>query len=142
MRYFSQKNGLMDSYSFKNWIELWYSEVPKKSNGPWLLTMDNCGGHESEFALPGLRIELLPLRSTAKYQPLDLGLIAHRKICYRSNLLGGTINLMLKGNHELETFLRAHSKEFMVYETDSAQLLEMLWRYLMNCGMLHHVLQL
>ena len=57
--------------------------------------MDNCESHESEIALPGLRIEFLPPRSTAKYQTLDLGLISHSNIRYRSNLLRMTINVML-----------------------------------------------
>ena len=45
--------------------------------------MDNFGGHESDIVLPGLRIELLPPQSTAKYQTLDLGLVSHNKINYR-----------------------------------------------------------
>ena len=60
--------------------------------------MDNCGGHELDISLPGLRIESLPLRITAKYQPLDLGLFAHSKIRYRSLLLRFTIDVMLRKN--------------------------------------------
>ena len=58
--------------------------------------MGNCGGRKSEIALPGLRIEFLPPRSTAKYQSLDLGLISHCKIRYRSNLLRMAIKVMLQ----------------------------------------------
>ena len=58
--------------------------------------MDKCGSHESEVALPGLRIQFLPPRSTAKYQPLDLGLIRNTKVRYRSNLLRSTINVILR----------------------------------------------
>ena len=52
--------------------------------------------HESKIALSGLRIELLPPRSTAKYQPLDLGLISHGQIHYRSNLFRMKISVMLQ----------------------------------------------
>ena len=95
-RHRSQKNGWMYSNGFKSYIEWWYNEIYEKSNGSSLLVMDNCGVHESEITLPGLWIEFLPPRSTAKYHPLDLGLIAHRKICYRSNLLRPKIDLMLE----------------------------------------------
>ena len=67
--------------------------------------MDNCGGHEREISLPGVRIGLLPPRTTLKYQPLDLGLIAHTKIRYRSLLLSITINLMLQKQAETRQFL-------------------------------------
>ncbi len=49
--------------------------------------MDNSSGHESDIALPGLRIELLPKRCTSKYQTLDIGLIDHANIRYCSTLL-------------------------------------------------------
>ncbi len=35
----------------------------------------------------GLRIQFCPKRSTSKYQTLDLGLIAHSKIRFRSTIL-------------------------------------------------------
>ena len=95
-KYRSQENGWIVSNGFKNWIKWWYTEIRKKSNGPWLLVMDNCGGHESEIALSRLRIELLLPRSTAKYQSLDIGLISHSKIRYRSNFLRASINVMLE----------------------------------------------
>lgn len=41
---------------------------------------------------------LLPLGITAKYQPLDLGLIAHSKLRYRSVLLRYGINVILNRN--------------------------------------------
>ena len=61
--------------------------MKEKSDAPWLMILDNCGGREMDVSLPGVRFEFLPPRSTAKYQPLNLGLIAHRKIRYRSILL-------------------------------------------------------
>ena len=95
-RYRAQKNWWMDSNYFNTWVEWWYSEIRKKSNSPWLFIMNNCSGHESVIALPGLRIELLLHRSTAKYQPLNFRRIAHRKIHYRSNLSRKTISVMLE----------------------------------------------
>ena len=52
-RYWLQKNGWMDSDGLVDWLKWWYEEVKKKSTGPWLLIMDNCGGHESEIILLG-----------------------------------------------------------------------------------------
>ena len=56
------------------------------------------------MVLLGLRIQLLPPRSTAKYQPLDLGQIAYSKISNRSNLLRTTINVMLESQFEARDF--------------------------------------
>ncbi len=95
-RYWSQKKGWMDSQGFQHWVKWWYNEVRARSNGPWLLIMDNCGGHELEFTLPGVRIELLLPRCTAKCQPLDLGFIDHSKMRYSSVLLRTTTEVMLK----------------------------------------------
>ena len=56
---------------------------------------DNCGGQESEISLPAVRIEFIPPSSTAKYQLLDLGLIAHSKIRYHHILLRVTMEFLL-----------------------------------------------
>ena len=85
----------MDSKGFQAYLTWWYTEVQKHSEGPWLLTMDNCGGHDLEHNLPDVKIEFLPPRSTAKYQPLDLGMIAHSKIRYRSILLRAVIDIVI-----------------------------------------------
>ncbi len=61
--------------------------------------MYNCGGHECDIELPGLRIELLPPRTMSKYQTLDLGLIAHAKILYRSSLLRQIVDKALRWNY-------------------------------------------
>ena len=85
--YHSQQNGRMDSNGFKKWIEMRSREVKEKSDGLWLMILDNCGGHELDVSLPVVRFEFLPPHSIAKYQPLDLGLITNCKIRYRSILL-------------------------------------------------------
>ena len=77
-------------------IEIWYQEVKEKANGPRLMILDNSCAHELDVILPGVRFEFLPPRLTAKYQPLDLGLIENGKIRYRSILLRCVI-LMIEG---------------------------------------------
>ncbi len=103
-QYSSQTNAWMDSNMFTNWIQSWYAEVKKISNGPWCIVMDNCGGHESALSIPGVEIVTLPPRSTAKHQPLDLGLIANAKIRYRSVLLSETINVLQQRRISNSTF--------------------------------------
>ena len=85
--YTSQKSAWMDSVGFEHWLHWWHGEVRKLSSGPWLLLLDNCGGHVPSTTLPGVRIELLPANTTSTYQPLDQGLISQTKIRYRSILL-------------------------------------------------------
>ena len=94
----------MNSKGFGDWINWCYSEIRKKWSGPWLLTIDNCGVLESEIALVGLQTELSSPRSTAKCQPLDLGLISQSKICYRSNILRITTNIILRKQSEAWDF--------------------------------------
>ena len=65
------------------------------SADPWLLIADNCEGHEATMQFPGVRIEFLPARTTAKYQPLDLGLTANCKIRYHSLFLRAPYNVTL-----------------------------------------------
>ena len=60
--YHPQQNGWMDSDGFNKWIQNWYREVKEKSDGPWLMILDNCGDHEIDFRLPGVRFEFLPPR--------------------------------------------------------------------------------
>ena len=85
--YTSQKNAWMDGENFNEWIVWKYDEVRRKTSGDILLIIHNCGGHESNLSLSGFRIETLSPNTTSKYQPLDLGLIAHYKIRLRSMLL-------------------------------------------------------
>ena len=63
-----------------------------------LLIMDNCGSHGEGMNLPGLRVEFLPPKSTHKYQPLDLGIIANAKIRYRTILLRAVIDNTIRWN--------------------------------------------
>ena len=94
--YRSQVNAWMDSTELNCWIGWWYNEVRKFTQEDVLLIMDNCGGHEIEINYPGLRIEFLPPKSTAKYQTLDLGLIGQSKIRYRSILLKQVVDNTMK----------------------------------------------
>ena len=84
----------------------------------------------------GVRIKLLPPRSTAKYQPLDLGLIAHSKIRYRSILLRITILVMLR-RHAEDSDLPTSSKQgmlglhdgFLPTVGDAMELLDESWSH-------------
>ena len=66
----------MDSIRFVTGLKWGYTEVSSRSDGRWILLIDNNSGHEVEHDLPGLRIEYLPANTTALYQILDMGLIA------------------------------------------------------------------
>ena len=83
----------MDSAGFDQWIHWWSSEIQKVSSGPWLLIMDNCGGHEPEILFLNIRVEFIPPGTTEKYQTLDLGLITNAKIRYRSLLILLTLEI-------------------------------------------------
>ena len=48
-----------------------------------------------DHQIPRLKIELLPPTSTAKYEALDLGLISHSEIPYRSSLLCIAIEILM-----------------------------------------------
>ena len=83
-RYYTrQGNAGMGSEKFNIWVQWWYIEVRKLNPDKILLIMDNCSGHKCDIELPGLRVELLPHKTTHKYQTLDLGLIAQSKLRYR-----------------------------------------------------------
>ena len=94
--YWSQSNGRMDASGFGYWLKIWYAEVRKKSEGPWCLSMDNCGGRAATIAYHRLKVVFLPKKSTAKHQTLDLEIIAHAKIRYGSTLLKFVISVMEK----------------------------------------------
>ena len=67
--------------------------------------MDNCSGHKVKVTLERLKIVSLPARSTAKHQPLDLGVIANAKIRYRSALLSAVWNVIEKRRTTQEQIL-------------------------------------
>ena len=73
----------------------WFSEVSKLSSEPWLLIIDNCGGHDVGLSLRGVRIEFLTPRTTAVIRPLDVGIIAATKIKARHLFLQKIIQDML-----------------------------------------------
>ena len=90
--YDSQKNAWIDSARFDKKMKWWYAEVQKRTTESILLIMYYCGGHESFFDYPGLRVEFLPPNSTHKYQPIDLGPIVYGNIRYRTSLLSQVVN--------------------------------------------------
>ncbi len=74
----------MDSPGFTDWVQWWYEEVKKVSNGPWPLIMENFSSHDSLPALDNVKYVLLPEKITATYQPLDQEIISKSKIKYLS----------------------------------------------------------
>ncbi len=79
-QYRNQRNARMDWYGFDKWVTSSYGKVRKVKTDDVLIIKDNCGGHETNITLPGLRIELLSKRSTYNSQTLDLRSITHAKI--------------------------------------------------------------
>ncbi len=56
--------------------------MSKRFLGPFLLVMNNYGGHEIGLRLPNVQIVDISARSAANYQTLYLGLIVHAKTIY------------------------------------------------------------
>ena len=84
-KYYShQTNFWMDSDQLSRWLTWWYGEVRKCTTEDVLLIKDKFGGHECNIEVPGIRLELLLPKSTNKFQNLDLGIIVHSKIRYRT----------------------------------------------------------
>ena len=88
----------MDSVRFEEWIKWWHDESHSRNPGPKLLIMDNCGRHNISADVHDVRIITLPPRSTAKHQPLDLGIIGNCKIRYRALLLRSIIKTVEAGS--------------------------------------------
>ncbi len=75
----------MDGDEFSAWVDWWYEEVKNISNGPWLLILDNFSRHDELQELDGVTYFFLPAKTTAKYQPLDQGIISQAKIILSVN---------------------------------------------------------
>ena len=100
----------MDASGFEHWLNIWYTEIRKISEGPWCFLMDNCGGYGVAIAYDRLKVVFLPKKSTAKHQPLDLGIIAYAKIRYISTLLRSVLSDMEKHQLTNEHFPSRSSK--------------------------------
>ena len=97
---------------FWKWIKWWHDEAHSHCPGSKLLIMDNCEGHSISVDLHDVRIVILPPRSTAKHQPLDLSIIGNCKIRYRALLLRSIIKIV-EARSEKGISLRADSKRGM-----------------------------
>eukprot|EP00171_Calliarthron_tuberculosum_P023769 IDg23769t1 len=75
-------------------MKWWYSEFKKRSSGPWLSILDNCGDQDPLISIPDVRIEHLPANTTSTYQLVDLGLIFHAWIRFFSLLLKTTCHIV------------------------------------------------
>lgn len=147
-----QKNAWMDGQQFIIWLRLWYLEIKKVSEGPWLLILDNCGGHNINVYLPGVRIEFLPPRSTAVHQPLDMGVISVTKIRYRWLLLQQIIRSMLtispENTSSTPNYVRGRhglAQGHLPHVADSIQVFDEAWvsmeaKTIMKCWMKAEIL--
>ena len=77
----------MDSSTFKEWLKFWHESVTRISDGPWVLLLDNCTGHDALPGLENVAYCFLPPNTTARFQPLDQGIISMAKTAYKSGLL-------------------------------------------------------
>lgn len=52
-----------------------------------LLLLDNCSAHHVNAHLSTVEVLVLPPNTTAKLQPVDQGVIANIKVCYRRRVI-------------------------------------------------------
>lgn len=92
--YWSQTNAWMDSAGIFRWVRWWYGIIQQRSDGSWLLIVDNCGGHEEAHYLVYVLSSTVPFY--CQVSASDLGLIGNSKVRYRSTLLRRTLNVMMR----------------------------------------------
>ena len=88
--YKGQTNAWMDRTLFSFWFhDIFLRAVRNWTEEPAVLLLDNCAGHDPDIADPLGQVEViyLPPNVTSVYQPLDQGVIASQKACYRKLLL-------------------------------------------------------
>ena len=91
LTYYDQKKAWSDTATFKKWWEDFLAYVKRRTNDRVLLILDNCGPHcgkTTDFMNdPQVEVAMLPPNCTAKFQPMDSGVIAMIKKKYRFRLL-------------------------------------------------------
>ena len=92
--YFSQPNAWMDAVLFERWLRGWYDVVRTTSAPPWALVIDSSDANCKLPTLPGVTYITLPMSSTAKYQPLNSGIMTAVKIRARKQLLHAIIRAL------------------------------------------------
>lgn len=85
--YFSQRSAWTDNHVFKRWFfEVFVPALRPRTASHVYLILDNLSCH-TEIAHPQVTIIELPPNTTARYQPLDKGVIAMTKRRYKTRYL-------------------------------------------------------
>ena len=88
--YFSQRNAWSDTVTFKKcFTTVFLPFIRNVTSEPVALVMENCGPHGTDRSDHREQVEILtlPPNCTAKFQPMDMGVIAAFKLRYRRLLL-------------------------------------------------------
>ena len=88
--YLSQQKAWSDTTTYKKWFyDVFLPHVRFKMKDKVLLIMDNCGPHAHAVLDPlnQVKVHHLPPNCTSVHQPMDQGIIAALKCCYRYQLL-------------------------------------------------------
>lgn len=94
--YFSQTNAWSDSATLKKWFfEVFLPFVRRHIHLPVLLIMDGCASH-GDLCDPRTQVKVItyPPNCTARYQPMDRGIIAATKRIYSGKLLRVRVDTM------------------------------------------------
>ena len=85
--YFSQPSAWMDGDVYEKWFNtVFVPAVRERTRLLCVLDVDNCGAH-NKLEHPQVAICPLPPNVTSVHQPLDAGIIAALKRCYKGRLL-------------------------------------------------------
>jgi hypothetical protein len=104
--YTSQKNAWMDAVTCTRWFESVFLPAVKARHGSQrvLLYWDNAPSHLRSMAKnTTVKIIMLPENLTSRHQPMDMGIIAAFKKCYKTKLLRAYEEVM----SSLEMFQKA-----------------------------------
>lgn len=86
VRYRSNTKAWMTKALFEEWLLELDQEMATKRR-KILLLLDNCSAHRVSPRLTNVELLFLPANSTCKTQPLDMGIIANFKLCYKRRVI-------------------------------------------------------
>jgi len=89
LRYFSQKIAWMGAHVYRRWFSDFGDALAAFNNSKKaILLLDNASGHVMDMDTDQLKLCALPPNTTAKYQPIDQGVINATKSIYRREMMG------------------------------------------------------
>lgn len=86
VRYRSNAKAWMTKVLFAEWLVELDQQMAAKGR-KILLLLDNCSAHRVNPRLTNVDLLFLPPNSTCKTQPLDMGIIANFKVCYKRRVI-------------------------------------------------------